>query len=46
MFLVIHSLEVVQETCNRAIWLDAGVLRQDGPVDEVVAAYARSALRG
>ncbi|NIK62133.1 ABC transporter ATP-binding protein [Kribbella shirazensis] len=42
VFLVSHSLDVVQETCNRALWLDAGVLRQDGPVDEVVAAYIKS----
>ena len=43
VFLVSHSLDVVLDTCNRALWLDAGVLRLDGPVDEVVAAYTKSA---
>jgi teichoic acid transport system ATP-binding protein len=37
---------VVQETCNRAIWLDAGVLRLDGPVKDVVAAYIKSTRAG
>jgi teichoic acid transport system ATP-binding protein len=46
VFLVSHSLEVVQETCNRALWLDGGVLKLDGPVDEVVAAYIKSTRAG
>jgi teichoic acid transport system ATP-binding protein len=43
VFLVSHSLDVVLDTCNRAIWLDKGVLRLDGPVEEVVDAYNKSA---
>ncbi|TDD19286.1 ABC transporter ATP-binding protein [Kribbella turkmenica] len=43
VFLVSHSLDVVLDTCNRALWLDKGVLRLDGPAAEVVAAYTRSA---
>jgi teichoic acid transport system ATP-binding protein len=43
VFLVSHSLDVVLDTCNRAIWLDGGVLRLDGPVEEVVAAYTKFA---
>ena len=39
VFLVSHSLDVVLDTCNRAIWLDKGVLRMDGDVKEVVEAY-------
>jgi teichoic acid transport system ATP-binding protein len=42
VFLVSHSLDVVLDTCNRALWLDQGVLRLDGPADEVVAAYTKS----
>jgi teichoic acid transport system ATP-binding protein len=45
VFLVSHSLDVVLDTCNRAIWLDAGVLKLDGPTEEVVAAYTK-ATRG
>ncbi len=43
VFLVSHSLDVVLDTCNRAIWLDKGVLRMDGDAREVVAAYTREA---
>lgn len=39
VFLVSHSLSVVRQTCNRAIWLDAGEIVMDGPVDEVLHAY-------
>ena len=34
-----HSLEAVRNLCERAIWLDQGVLREDGPSDLVVARY-------
>jgi teichoic acid transport system ATP-binding protein len=43
VFLVSHSLDVVLDTCNRAIWLDKGVLRMDGDVQEVVDAYNQEA---
>jgi teichoic acid transport system ATP-binding protein len=39
VFLVSHHLGSVRETCNRAIWLESGVIRMDGDVDEVIAAY-------
>jgi teichoic acid transport system ATP-binding protein len=39
VFLVSHSLDVVTDTCNRAIWLDKGTLRMDGDAKEVVDAY-------
>ncbi len=45
VFLVSHSLDVVLDTCNRALWLDKGVLRLDGPADEVVAAYTKSTTK-
>lgn len=40
VFLVSHSLKTILETCNRAIWLDDGVLRADGDAFEVCKAYA------
>ncbi|TWD82111.1 teichoic acid transport system ATP-binding protein [Kribbella amoyensis] len=43
VFLVSHSLDVVLDTCNRAIWLDKGVLRMDGNVEDVVDAYNKEA---
>ncbi|MGW5848419.1 ABC transporter ATP-binding protein [Streptomyces sp. NPDC055254] len=39
VFLVSHGINTVRETCDRAIWLEAGVLRMDGPSAEVCAAY-------
>ncbi len=39
VFLVSHSLDVVRNTCTRAIWLDAGQVKMDGTPDEVIAAY-------
>jgi lipopolysaccharide transport system ATP-binding protein len=34
-----HSRELVEAVCNRAIWLEHGQVKMDGPVSEVVAAY-------
>jgi teichoic acid transport system ATP-binding protein len=42
VFLVSHAPKAVLETCNRALWIDHGVLKLDGPADEVVAAYEAS----
>ena len=40
VFLVSHSLKSILDTCNRAIWLDEGVLRAEGTAYEVCKAYA------
>lgn len=42
VFLVSHSLKVIQDTCQRTLWIDAGILRLDGPSAEVIAAYNAS----
>lgn len=39
VFLVSHHNGTIRETCDRTLWLEAGVLRMDGPTDEVLAAY-------
>ncbi len=39
VFLVSHSMKTITKTCNRAIWIDKGVLRMDGDADTVVKAY-------
>lgn len=39
VFLVSHSLGVVRETCNRAIWLEKGEIIMDGLTEEVLDAY-------
>jgi teichoic acid transport system ATP-binding protein len=40
VFLVSHTLDVVTQTCNRAIWLDEGFIRMDADAKSVVKAYA------
>ena len=42
VFLVSHSLNTVRSMCTRAIWIDQGELRMDGPTDEVCDAYQAS----
>jgi lipopolysaccharide transport system ATP-binding protein len=34
-----HSRELVEAVCNRAIWLEHGQIKMDGPIVEVVPAY-------
>lgn len=43
MIVVSHDLETVRTLCARAIWLDAGRIRMDGTIDEVLDAYRASA---
>ncbi len=42
VFLVSHALQTVLDTCNRALWIDHGLLKMDGPAADVVAAYEAS----
>ena len=39
LVFVSHSLEQVRRLCQRAIWLDHGVVRADGDAEEVAGAY-------
>lgn len=39
VFLVSHAAQTIEETCTRALWLDEGVLIQDGPAVETARAY-------
>ena len=39
VFLVAHSQTMIREVCNRAIWLDQGVIKLDGDTAEVLDAY-------
>jgi teichoic acid transport system ATP-binding protein len=42
VFLVAHNLEVIEETCNRVIWIEEGVMRMDGHPETVIAAYTEA----
>jgi teichoic acid transport system ATP-binding protein len=46
VFLVSHDLSTVRAACERTIWLESGVIRMDGPTDEVVDAYEEFAGGG
>ncbi|WP_113905238.1 ATP-binding cassette domain-containing protein [Brevibacterium celere] len=39
VFLVSHSMRSIKDTCNRTIWIEKGVLRADGPTEDVVKEY-------
>lgn len=40
--LVTHSMELAQELCDQAIWLDHGRVRSVGEVGEIIASYLAS----
>jgi homopolymeric O-antigen transport system ATP-binding protein len=35
LVIATHSFSILERVCNRLIWLDAGRIRADGPVDEI-----------
>ena len=39
LLLVSHALDQIKEYCERAVWIDAGHVREDGPVDDVLEHY-------
>lgn len=39
VLLVSHSMDQVERICDRAIWIEKGTMRMDGPVDDVCQAY-------
>lgn len=41
---VSHALDLLVDTCPRALWLDRGQVREDGPTADVVAAYRRAVV--
>ncbi len=43
VIIVSHSLPLVRDMCERAMWLDHGVMKALGPTDDVVSAYQAAA---
>ncbi|MFG2968704.1 MULTISPECIES: ABC transporter ATP-binding protein [unclassified Streptomyces] len=39
VFLVSHNNKSIRDTCERVLWLERGVLRMDGPTEDVLAEY-------
>lgn len=42
VIVVSHALAVINDICDRCLWLDQGKLVMDGPAQEVTAAYERA----
>jgi ABC-type polysaccharide/polyol phosphate transport system ATPase subunit len=40
--LVSHSANMVRSICQRAIWIQDGLVRMDGPVDDVASVYEQA----
>ena len=46
LLFVSHDINQVKQLCKRAIWIDHGHLRGDGPAEEVCNAYVAAMERG
>ena len=46
LLFVSHASDTVRSLCGRAVWLDHGVKRADGPSDEVCTAYEQAMQAG
>ena len=46
VLFVSHSVEQIRKLCSRALWLERGRLREDGPCGEVCAHYLSSMFPG
>lgn len=42
VLFVSHNIGQIREMCNRVIWMDSGVIRMEGQVNEVCDAYEKS----
>lgn len=42
ILFVSHNMAAVETLCSRAIWIDAGKIREDGPAPEVISNYLSS----
>ncbi|WP_158045239.1 ABC transporter ATP-binding protein [Skermanella pratensis] len=42
LVLATHSLALTRRVCNRAVWMEHGSVRAEGPIEEVIRAYETS----
>jgi ABC-2 type transport system ATP-binding protein/lipopolysaccharide transport system ATP-binding protein len=45
ILVVTHNAAMIQQLCDRAVWLDKGAVRAVGPVDDVLERYQSSQAR-
>ena len=46
VLFVSHNMQMISRLCSRAILLEKGQIRDDGPADKVVASYLTSGMAG
>ena len=46
LVFVSHNLAAVESVCRRGIWLNDGVVQQEGPIQEVLAGYRAAVQQG
>lgn len=46
MICVSHSLQTLNELCDRGLWLDHGRVVKTGPIRQVIDAYSSTAVQG
>ncbi len=46
LFLASHSNELIQEWCNKAIWIEDGIAKKQGSMQEVLDAYMENQAAG
>lgn len=39
LVVVSHNMNTIRSLCSRVVWLDRGIIVEDGPVEEVVSKY-------
>jgi lipopolysaccharide transport system ATP-binding protein len=44
IIFVSHQMNQIRRLCDRAIWIDAGQIRQSGATNEIIAAYESATL--
>jgi len=44
VLFVSHNMAALKSLCTKAVWLDAGRLRDEGPVAEIVSTYLQNGL--
>jgi lipopolysaccharide transport system ATP-binding protein len=42
LVLATHSLTLAQRVCNRAVWMEHGSVKAQGPIEDVIRAYENS----
>ena len=43
LILASHSLETCRQFCNKAVWMEQGVVKAEGPIDSIIDDYSASA---